>query len=68
MFARSMFETKDMINQHLLLKRVAELVDNGVIQTTQGDNYGHITAGNLRRAHKKIETGRMIGKIVLENF
>lgn len=68
MFARSMFETKDMINQHLLLKRVAELVDNGVIQTTQGDHYGHITAENLRRAHKKIETGRMIGKIVLENF
>lgn len=68
MFARSMFETKDMINQHLLLKRVAELVDSGVIQTTQGEHLGNINAENLRKAHTKIETGRMIGKIVLENF
>ncbi|MGZ0750228.1 zinc-binding alcohol dehydrogenase family protein [Kluyvera sichuanensis] len=68
MFARSMFETKDMINQHLLLKRVSELVDGGIIQTTQGDHYGNITADNLRKAHRKIETGRMIGKIVLEGF
>ncbi|KDF18322.1 MULTISPECIES: zinc-binding alcohol dehydrogenase family protein [Citrobacter] len=68
MFARSMFETKDMINQHLLLKRVAELVDSGVIQTTQGEHFGNINAENLRKAHTKIETGRMIGKIVLENF
>lgn len=68
MFARSMFETKDMINQHLLLKRVAELVDSGVIQTTQGEHFGNINAKNLRKAHTKIETGRMIGKIVLENF
>lgn len=68
MFVRSIFETENMICQHLLLSRVADLVDSGVIQTTQSEHFGKINAENLRKAHKKIETGRMIGKIVLENF
>jgi hypothetical protein len=27
-----------------------------------------IAAANLRQAHKNVETGSMMGKIVLENF
>ena len=68
MFTRSMFETTDMIAQHHLLSRVAELIDAGVIKTTLGEHFGAISAENLRKAHERLETGRAVGKIVLEGF
>jgi NADPH:quinone reductase-like Zn-dependent oxidoreductase len=66
MFTRSMFETPDMIQQHKLLNEVAALVDEGLIRTTLGQNLGAINAANLRQAHAAVESGRMIGKVVLE--
>jgi len=68
MFTRSMFQTADQINQHLLLNEVAELVDAGIIRTTVGEHFGRIDAANLRRAHTLLESGRARGKIVLEGF
>ncbi|WP_350431205.1 zinc-binding alcohol dehydrogenase family protein [Shewanella sp. H8] len=68
MFARSMFNAADMDEQSRLLNRVADLVDQGYIQTTLGQHMGTINAVNLRAAHKALETGRSIGKIVLEGF
>ncbi|QQK75283.1 zinc-binding alcohol dehydrogenase family protein [Salicibibacter cibarius] len=67
MFTRSMFETDDMIEQYLLLNEVSKLVDEGKIHTTLTDRGGPINAENLRAAHEKIESGKTIGKIVLEN-
>lgn len=68
MYARSMFKAKDMIEQSRLLNEVAELIDNGIIQTTIGKNLGAINAANLKLAHAELESGRSIGKIVLEGF
>lgn len=68
MFTRSMFQTQDMDYQHALLNRVADLVDEGVIQTTIGKNLGAINATNLKAAHAELEAGTAIGKIVLEGF
>ncbi|MGX9463401.1 zinc-binding alcohol dehydrogenase family protein [Shewanella sp. A14] len=68
MFARSMFNAVDMDEQSRLLNRVADLVDQGYIQTTLGQHMGTINAVNLRAAHEALETGRSIGKIVLEGF
>ncbi|MGI2179415.1 zinc-binding alcohol dehydrogenase family protein [Shewanella frigidimarina] len=68
MFARSMFNAVDMDEQGRLLNRVAELVDQGFIQTTLGQHMGAINAANLRAAHEALEAGRAIGKIVLEGF
>lgn len=68
MFTRSMFETHDMIEQHRLLTRVASLIDDGTLVSTLGENYGKINAENLRKAHRLLETGRSVGKIVLEGF
>ncbi len=67
-FTRPNFQTADMLEQHHLLCRVAELVDTGVIQTTLTERLSPITASNLRLAHTKVETGGMIGKLVLEQF
>ena len=65
MFTRSMF---DMIAQHQLLTRVAALIDDNTLRTTLGEHYGTINAANLQKAHAKLETGRSVGKIVLEGF
>jgi len=68
MFARSMFNADDMDEQGRLLTRVADLVDQGYIQTTSGKNLGTINAENLKAAHAELESGKAIGKIVLQGF
>ncbi|QWU16800.1 zinc-binding alcohol dehydrogenase family protein [Paenibacillus sophorae] len=68
MFTRSMYQTKDMIKQHDILNQLAELIDNGKLKTTLAERLEPINAANLRLVHEKMETGRSIGKIVLENF
>ena len=68
MYTRSLFETPDMIAQHTLLNRVAELIDAGTLRTTVGEHFGTINAANLRRAHALLESGKAKGKIVLEGF
>lgn len=68
MYTRSMFQTDDMIEQHRLLARVAQLIDDGTLKTTFGEHFGTINAENLRRAHALLESGKAKGKIVLEGF
>ena len=68
MFARSMFKTADMDAQGELLNRVADLIDQGYIQTTVGKHLGPINAHNLKLAHQELESRKSIGKMVLEGF
>ncbi|WP_271753627.1 zinc-binding alcohol dehydrogenase family protein [Cohnella sp. JJ-181] len=68
MFTRSTYGTPDMIEQHRLLNEVARLVDAGAIRTTASETLSPIHADNLRKAHAMLETGRTVGKVVLEGF
>ncbi|MCG8486041.1 MAG: zinc-binding alcohol dehydrogenase family protein [Chromatiales bacterium] len=68
MFARSMFNAADMQEQSHLLNRVADLIDQRYIKTTVGKKLGAINADNLKQAHQELESGRSIGKIVLQGF
>ncbi|HUN67299.1 MAG TPA: zinc-binding alcohol dehydrogenase family protein [Burkholderiales bacterium] len=68
MFTRSTFQTADMEAQHALLDDAAGLVEAGVLKTTLTQNLGRIDAANLRRAHKLLEEGHVIGKLVLEGW
>lgn len=68
MFTRSMFTTEDMDEQGKLLSEVAQLIDNGVLKTTVGKHLGAINAQNIIHAHRELEAGRAIGKLVLEGF
>lgn len=67
MFTRSMYQTPDMIEQHHLLNRVAQLVDSGEIKTTLTRVLTPINASSLKLAHADIEAGKTMGKIVLSN-
>jgi zinc-binding alcohol dehydrogenase family protein len=68
MFTRPMFGTPDIIEQHRLLDAVAELVDHGRIRHTMTRNLGTMNAAKLREAHALVESGTMIGKVVLEGI
>ena len=68
MFTRPRFKTADMIEQHKLLNRVAELLDAGKLRGTLKETLSPINATNLRKAHEKLESGTMIGKLVLKGW
>jgi zinc-binding alcohol dehydrogenase family protein len=68
MFTRILFQTADVERQHEILNEVAKLVDAGRLRTTVTENFGTISAENLRRAHTFVETGKARGKVVLEGF
>ncbi|MDV6261387.1 zinc-binding alcohol dehydrogenase family protein [Rhodococcoides yunnanense] len=65
MFARPMHDTPDLIRQHELLTRVAELVDAGSVRTTATTVLSPIDAEQLREAHRLVETGHVRGKVVV---
>jgi len=67
MFTRSMFQTKDMVEQHKLLTRVAVLVDQQRIKTSLTQTFSPINIDNISKAHQIIEQGQMIGKLVISN-
>ncbi|WOX04771.1 zinc-binding alcohol dehydrogenase family protein [Microbulbifer pacificus] len=68
MFTRSQFATDDMDRQGWILEQIAELVDNETLVTTVSDTVEPISATNLRLAHRQLETGRTIGKLVLSGW
>lgn len=68
MFTRSLFTTTDMQTQHDILNQVFELIDNGTLITTLGEELGKINLANLLKAHEILESQTAVGKLVLSGF
>lgn len=68
MFTRSMFGTPDMRRQGEILNQIAALIDAGTFRTTLTETLTPINAANLRFAHQKLESGRMIGKLAIAGW
>jgi len=68
MFTRPRFKTDDMIEQHRLLNEVAARLDSGALRGTLKETLAPINAANLRKAHAKLESGTMVGKLVLRGW
>jgi zinc-binding alcohol dehydrogenase family protein len=68
MFTRSKYQTDDMIEQHRLLNRVADWIDGGKIASIHRETMKPINAANLKKAHARLESGTMIGKLVLAGW
>ncbi|WP_426453322.1 zinc-binding alcohol dehydrogenase family protein [Paenibacillus sp. S-38] len=66
MFTRPMYATEDRIEQHRLLNRTAELLDAGVLRTTLTKKLQGLSAATIREAHTLLESGSVIGKVVVE--
>jgi zinc-binding alcohol dehydrogenase family protein len=68
MFTRSKYQTADMIEQHRLLDRIAEWIDRGTLKGILRETLQPINAQNLKKAHAKLESGTMIGKLVVKGW
>ena len=68
MFTRPRFQTPDMIEQHRLLNQVAERLDAGKLKCTLKETLSPISGANLKKAHERLESGTMIGKLVLKGW
>ncbi|WP_393966334.1 zinc-binding alcohol dehydrogenase family protein [Exiguobacterium sp. S22-S28] len=66
MFTRSLFETADMIRQHEILTQVATWLEEETLETTVTQTLIGLNAENLKKAHRLVESGETIGKIVVE--
>ena len=66
MYTRSMFQTEDMHEQHIILNKIADLLDNGTLKTTLNETLSGLTADNLKKAHQLLESGKTIGKIAIK--
>ncbi len=67
MFARALFQTADMDAQHKILDEVARPRRcQAHPHHHDAENYGRISAENLKKAHAFVETGKALGKVVLE--
>ncbi|MFV8282215.1 zinc-binding alcohol dehydrogenase family protein [Christiangramia marina] len=66
MFTRPMFNTRDKYKQHKILARIAELADTGKIISTKNREFHGLKAEVFREVHKLQESGKSIGKNVIE--
>lgn len=66
MFTRSLFGTPDMDRQGQILSRMARLVEDGVISTLETRVLNGLSAATLKEAHRIIEKGATIGKLVVK--
>ena len=65
MFTRALAGGDAQLSQHRLLERVAELVEAGKIRSTATTELRPLDARQLREAHRLVETGRTLGKVVI---
>ncbi len=68
MFTRPVQQTPDLIEQHRLLDRVADLVDQGRLRPTTTTVLTPIGPATLREAHRIVEGGRTVGKVVVHGW
>lgn len=65
MFTRALAGGDAQLSQHRLLERVAELVEAGKLRSTATAVLQPINAQRLLEAHRIVEAGRTIGKVVV---
>ncbi len=63
-----MFSIADLNEQHVILNKISNLIEQGDIRTTVDKHLGSINAKNLRISHHEIKSKKTIGKIVLDDF
>ena len=66
MFTRPTFNTPDMNRQQLILNEVSGLLDNSAIKPTVTKIMKGFSVKNFKEAHQILESGKSIGKIVIE--
>lgn len=68
MYTKSYYQTDDMITQHEILDKISQMLDKGQLQSTLTKSLTPLNATNLRKAHSLVESGHMIGKVVVSGW
>ncbi|MBC1521903.1 zinc-binding alcohol dehydrogenase family protein [Listeria aquatica] len=68
MFTRSKYQMADQIRQHEILEKARVLFESGELKSTLTKVLTPINAETMREAHKIVESGKMIGKLVVKGF
>lgn len=68
MYTKSYYQTEDMISQHDILNKIAQMLDNGKLKCTMTKSLEPLNAINLRKAHKLVKSGHMTGKVVVYDW
>ena len=68
MYTKSYYQTKDMISQHNILDRIAQMLDSGKLKCTMTKSLSPLNAANIRNAHELVEGGHMVGKVVVSGW
>ena len=66
MYTRSMFTTDDIERQHQILNEISDLLDAGILKTTLTTTLQGFTVDNIKKAHQMQESGKTIGKTVIQ--
>ena len=66
MYTRSTYQTDDMIEQHHILNKIADLLDDGTLIPTLSETLNGLSVENLKKVHALLESGKAIGKIVIK--
>ena len=67
-YTKSYYQTADMITQHDILDKIAQMLDSGKLRCTMTKSLTPLNATNLRKAHKLVESGHMTGKVVVSDW
>jgi NADPH:quinone reductase len=65
MFARALFKTPDLADQGAILRQIAALVEEGQVKSTLAQTIPGLSVENLREAHRRQDSGAMMGKQVI---
>jgi len=65
MYTRSMYNTPDMAQQGEILNAVADLLDDGKLQSTLNETLHGLSVETLEAAHQRVLEGHMRGKVVM---
>jgi NADPH2:quinone reductase len=66
MYTRSMYETDDMQEQHVILNKLADLLDQGILKSTLNVTLTGLTVANIKKAHEFLESGKTICKSAIK--
>jgi len=65
MFTKANYQLPELATQGMMLAKMAQLADAGILQPTTKKVIKGINAKTLTEAHQIVETGQMLGKLVL---
>lgn len=68
MYTKSYYHTDNMQTQHIILDKIAQLLDEDKLKGTLTQSLSSLNADNLRKAHSLVESGHMIGKVVVSGW